>query len=126
MTKSSECLPLSARSCTGAPSPTSLTPPFSRWLHADLRGALAAAGIHVHGSWRIHGCRGLLFAGSALRERGLPRPAVSLFGAGLLVNLLLALVPAPGILQTVGTAVRNAGVVGMCYAILFDNHGEAA
>ena len=69
---------------------------------------------------------GLLFTGAALRARGLPRPAVWLFGAGLLVNLLLALVPAPDILQTVGTAVRNAGLVGMGYAILFGGEGGTA
>ena len=78
----------------------------------------------VHGAFMVVG--GLLFTGAALRAGGLPRPAVWLFGAGLLVNLLLALVPAPDILQTVGTAVRNAGLVGMGYAILFGNHGEAA
>ena len=61
---------------------------------------------------------GLLFAVAALRGGGLPRLAVWLFGTGLLVNLALALVPAPDILQTVGTAIRNAGLVGMGYSIL--------
>ena len=37
---------------------------------------------------------------------------------GLLVNLGLALAPAPDILQTIGTAVRNAGIVGMGYALV--------
>jgi hypothetical protein len=69
----------------------------------------------VHGAFMVVG--GLLFTRAALRAGGLPRPAVWLFGAGLLVNLVLALVPAPDILQTVGTAVRNAGLVGMGYAI---------
>jgi hypothetical protein len=41
-----------------------------------------------------------------------------LFGGGLLVNLILALVPAPDILQTLAAAIRNAGLVGMGYAIL--------
>jgi hypothetical protein len=72
----------------------------------------------VHGAAMVVG--GLLFAWSALRSRALPKPAVLLFGAGLLVNLGLALVPAPDILQTVGTAIRNAGIVGMGYALLFN------
>jgi hypothetical protein len=64
---------------------------------------------------------GLLFANAALRTSTLPRLAVWLFGTGLLINLALALVPAPDILQTVGTAVRNAGLVGMGHAILRGN-----
>jgi hypothetical protein len=78
----------------------------------------------LHGVFMVVG--GLLFTGAALRAGGLPRPAVWLFGAGLLINLVLALVPAPDILQTVGTAVRNAGLVGMGYAILFGSDGGAA
>jgi len=72
----------------------------------------------VHGAFMVVG--GLLFTRAALRVGGLPRPAVWLFGMGLLVNLVLALVPAPDILQTVGTTVRNAGLVGMGYAICLD------
>jgi hypothetical protein len=72
----------------------------------------------VHGAFMVVG--GLLFTRAALRAGGLPRPAVWLFGTGLLVNLVLALVPAPDILQTVGTAVRNAGLVCMGYAICLD------
>jgi hypothetical protein len=78
----------------------------------------------VHGALMVVG--GLLFTGAALRGGGLPRPAVWLFGTGLLANLVLALVPAPDILQTFGTAVRNAGLVGMGYAILFSGRGESA
>lgn len=69
---------------------------------------------------------GLLFAWGALRGRALPRCAVLLFGAGLLVNLGLALVPAPDILQTVGTAIRNAGLVGMGHALLVGSAGRNA
>jgi hypothetical protein len=78
----------------------------------------------VHGAFMVVG--GLLFAGAALRAGGLSRPAVWLFATGLLVNLVLALVPAPDALQTVGTAIRNAGLVGMGYAILFRSDGGAA
>ena len=70
----------------------------------------------VHGAVMVVG--GLLFTWAALRAGELPRPAVLLFGTGLLVNLVLALVPAPDILQTAGTVIRNAGLVGMGYAIL--------
>ena len=69
----------------------------------------------VHGAFMVVG--GLLFTRATLRAGELPVPAVWLFGTGLLVNLVLALVPAPDILQTVGTAIRNAGLVGMGYAI---------
>jgi hypothetical protein len=71
----------------------------------------------VHGALMVIG--GLLFAGSALKGKGLPSFAVALFTIGLLVNLVLASVSAPDILQTVGTAIRNAGLVGMGYAVLF-------
>ncbi len=78
----------------------------------------------VHGAFMVVG--GLLFAWAAWRTRGLPRIAVGLFGAGLMMNLLLALVPAPDILQTLGTLVRNAGLVAMGYALLRgDEHDPA-
>lgn len=54
--------------------------------------------------------------GAALRAGGLPRLALLLSGAGLIVNLLLA--PAPDILQTAGTALRNAGLVGIGDSLL--------
>ncbi len=78
----------------------------------------------VHGAAMVVG--GLLFAWAALRSRALPRLAVWLFAAGLLVNLGLAMVPAPDILQTVGTAIRNAGIVGMGYALLFGSASREA
>lgn len=78
----------------------------------------------VHGAAMVVG--GLLFAWAALRSRALPRLAVGLFAAGLLVNLGLAVVPAPDILQTVGTAIRNAGIAGMGYALLFGGASSEA
>lgn len=65
----------------------------------------------IHGAFMVAG--GLSFAVAAWRARRLPRLAVGLFAAGLAVNLALALVPAPDILQTLGTTIRNAGLVGM-------------
>jgi hypothetical protein len=93
-------------------------------LHALATGAPDYASLWqqlgpiytFHGALMIIG--GLLFAGAAIGAKSLPRIAVLLFGGGLLLNLVLALVPAPEILQTVGTALRNAGLVGMGYATL--------
>jgi len=70
----------------------------------------------VHGAFMVIG--GLLFAWSVLRAGWLPGFAIWLFVAGILINLVLALLPAPDILQIVGTAARNAGLVCMGYAIL--------
>ena len=78
----------------------------------------------VHGAAMVVG--GLLFACAALRSRALPRFAARLFAAGLLVNLGLAVVPAPDILQAVGTAIRNAGIVGMGYVLLFGGASREA
>ena len=78
----------------------------------------------LHGAAMVAG--GLLFSWAALHSRALPKPAVLLFAAGLLVNLGLALVPAPDILQTAGTAIRNAGIVGMGYALLFGSANREA
>jgi hypothetical protein len=78
----------------------------------------------AHGAAMVVG--GLLFARAALRADILPRLAVLLFGAGLLINLGLALLPAPDILQTVGTLIRNAGLAGMGYALLSGSRGKAA
>jgi hypothetical protein len=64
---------------------------------------------------------GLLFARSALRAGWLPKVAVCLFAAGLVINLLLALLPAPEILQTLGTTLRNLGLMWIGYAILSDS-----
>jgi len=77
----------------------------------------------AHGAAMVIG--GLLFARAALRTIVLPKLAVRLFGAGLLINLGLALVPAPDILQTVGTVIRNAGLAGMGYGLLFGSPKRA-
>jgi len=70
----------------------------------------------VHGSLMVLG--GLMFAWSASQVAWLPRGALLLFAAGLVGNLVLALVPAPDILQTIGSGVRNLGLMAMGYAIL--------
>lgn len=71
----------------------------------------------VHGALMVLG--GLMFAASALRHGGLPRAAVLLFALGLAWNLVLAVLPAPDILQTVGSTARNLRLMAMGHAILF-------
>ncbi|MFT3808208.1 hypothetical protein [Arenimonas sp.] len=63
---------------------------------------------------------GLLFAWSAWRANRFPRMAVALFLAGILTNLAIALLPVPDILQVLGSALRNIGLMVMGVAILFD------
>jgi hypothetical protein len=65
----------------------------------------------LHGALMVVG--GLLFAFAGLRGAAFPRPALLLFGGGLAANLVLALLPAPELLQTAGTLLRNAGLVLM-------------
>lgn len=83
-------------------------------------GALYTA----HGALMVLG--GLLFAGSAWRAGWLPRGAILLFAAGILWNLVLTFLPAPDILQTIGSAARNLGLMGMGYAVLFGRRQTAA
>ncbi|MCQ9377673.1 hypothetical protein [Methyloversatilis sp. XJ19-49] len=78
----------------------------------------------VHGAFMVLG--GFMFAWSALRAGWLPKWPLLLFAAGVALNLLLALIPAPDILQTIGTAARNLGLVAMGYAILFRQLKPAA
>lgn len=83
--------------------------------YATLWGRLGAF-YTVHGALMILG--GLLFAWSVWRAGWLPRFAILLFAAGLIVNLALALLPAPEILQTLGTAIRNLGLMAIGLWIL--------
>ena len=78
----------------------------------------------VHGAFMVVG--GLMFAWSALRAGWLPKWPLLLFAFGIALNLLLALIPAPDILQTFGSAARNLGLIAMGYAILFKRLQAAA
>ena len=69
----------------------------------------------VHGGLMVAG--GLLFSGAALGARTLPRGAVALFLAGIVTNLVLAFLPAPEILQTAGSTLRNLGLIAIGVAI---------
>jgi len=84
--------------------------------YAALWERLGAA-YTVHGA--LMACGGLLFAWPVLRAGWLPRFATVLFLSGILMNLALWILPAPEILQTLGSAVRNAGLIAMGYAIVF-------
>lgn len=70
----------------------------------------------LHGGLMVLG--GIMFAWSSFRRNRLPRWALLLFGAGVACNLVVALVPAPDIYQTIGSRVRNLGLMGMGYSVL--------
>jgi hypothetical protein len=67
---------------------------------------------------------GLLFAWGTLRAGWLPRRWLGVFAAGLGINLVLAFVPAPEIAQTVGSAVRNVGLAGLCWFVFASRSSE--
>lgn len=71
----------------------------------------------LHGAMMVAG--GAAFAWATLRAAVLPRWTAILLLAGVAVNVALALLPAPDLLQTVGTALRNVGLIGMGWAIAF-------
>jgi len=76
----------------------------------------------VHGALMVGG--GLLFTAAALRAAWLPRFPLLLFGSGLLLNLVLALLPVPELAQTLGSVVRNAGLIGLGLGVLSRRGGE--
>lgn len=106
---------------------------FTYFAHSTLYALLAATPTYealwrrLGGTYTVHGALmiagGLLFAEGARRAGWLPRPALALFASGLFVNLVLALAPLPDILQTLGTALRNLGLMGMGYAALVRSPG---
>jgi len=61
---------------------------------------------------------GLSFAWAAWRAAWLPRATVALLAAGLALNMALALLPAPDIAQTLGSTLRNVGLMAMGAALL--------
>ena len=65
----------------------------------------------AHGGLMILG--GGAFGWATLRAGVVRRWTALLFLTGLAINLLLALLPAPDLLQILGTTVRNAGLVAM-------------
>jgi hypothetical protein len=82
-------------------------------LWAGLGGMYTA-----HGVIMIAG--GLAFGWATLRAGVLPRGAAALFLAGVAVNAVLGLLPVPDLLQTIGSTVRNLGLIGLGWAISRD------
>lgn len=70
----------------------------------------------LHGGLMILG--GLLFGAASSRARRLPRWTALAFLVGIGLNLVLGLLDVPEILQTAGSTLRNAGLVGMGFALL--------
>jgi hypothetical protein len=70
----------------------------------------------VHGGLMVVG--GLLFGVAALQANRVPRWSVLLFLVGLVLNLILALVPLPEILETAGSTLRNLGLMGIGLGLL--------
>ena len=70
----------------------------------------------LHGGFMVVG--GLLFAVSVWKVGALPRWALACFAGGLLLNLTFALIPVADLMQTLGSALRNAGLVGMGVVLL--------
>jgi hypothetical protein len=69
----------------------------------------------IHGALMI--VAGGAFGWATLRAGVFPRWTGATFLAGIALNLALGLLPLPDILQTVGTLLRNAGLVGMGWAL---------
>lgn len=70
----------------------------------------------AHGVIMIAG--GLAFGWASLQARVLPRVAVAAFLIGILLNTVLGLLPVPDLLQTLGSTVRNLGLIGMGWALI--------
>jgi len=77
----------------------------------DQLGVLYTA----HGALMVAG--GLMFGWATIRANVVPRWTAWLFVAGVTLNLVLSFLQVPDLLQTLGTAVRNAGLMGMGWAL---------
>ncbi|MBK9214147.1 MAG: hypothetical protein IPM59_00880 [Chloracidobacterium sp.] len=91
-------------------------------LHALEAGVQTYEGLWAELGWlySLHGAAmilgGVLFGSAALKASVFPRWTVWLFLLGLGLNLLFAVIPLAEIFQTLGTTVRNIGLVGMGFA----------
>jgi hypothetical protein len=75
----------------------------------------------AHGALMI--CGGLLFGHATLVARVLPRWTAVLFLAGLGLNFALTFVAVDDLYQTLGTTLRNAGLVAMGSMVWRNAHG---
>lgn len=69
-----------------------------------------------HGGLMVGG--GLLFGFSSLKAGILWRNGIILFILGLLLNLIIAFLPLPDIVQISGSALRNLGLIGIGFGLL--------
>ncbi|QQS43208.1 MAG: hypothetical protein IPM63_10540 [Acidobacteriota bacterium] len=69
----------------------------------------------AHGALMVIG--GVAFGVASIRAGVFPRWASAVLLAGVCLNLLLSFVPVPEIMQTLGTALRNAGLIGMGWSL---------
>lgn len=76
----------------------------------------------VHGGLMVAG--GLLFGVASLRARVLNKTALALFIAGIIMNFLLSLLPVPEIFQTVGSTLRNIGLITMGIGLFINYRDE--
>ncbi len=74
----------------------------------------------LHGGLMVIG--GLLFGYATMRAAVLPAWTAWLFLFGIVVNLVVAVLPVPDLLQTLGSGLRNAGLVGMGWAVVRIGH----
>lgn len=69
-----------------------------------------------HGGLMVVG--GLLFGFSALKTGVLWQKGIILFIFGLLLNLSITFLPLPDIFQTIGSSIRNLGLIGIGFGLL--------
>ncbi len=70
----------------------------------------------LHGVLMVAG--GLLFGVASFRVRYFPAWTSAVFLTGLTLNALLGVLATPELLQTLGSALRNLGLMGMGWSLL--------
>lgn len=75
----------------------------------------------VYGALMIAG--GLMFAFASLKTGILSAKGVYLFVVGLLLNLAFAIIRVPDIFQTIGSSLRNVGLMWIGYTLLKGRSG---
>lgn len=74
-------------------------------------------GIYIfHGGLMVAG--GTMFGIASLRAKVLWQGAISLFMIGIILNLGVAILPLPDILQILGSSVRNLGLIAMGVSVI--------
>lgn len=78
----------------------------------------------VHGALMVVG--GLMFGIGSLRAGVLPRPAVIAFLAGVSLSLVFSVLPVADVGPTIGSVLRNLGLIGMGVGLLRERRTCAA